>query len=621
VVRICAANQPDGSQFISDNLSVELRSSPHRESRIYLAGGARRIVLRGGAIAFLELAFLLPVTARAASSYEWTLVTDSAAYTPRDGAGAAVLNGQMWLLGGWNPDAFPPYSTTNEVWKSTDGADWTFVDYAPWEGRHTFGNVIFGNKMWILGGDPLRAHYQPDVWYSTDGVNWMQATARAPWGLRCLQYAVLHDGKIWVMGGETMTRFVPDGPPDAHYNDVWCSSNGVNWTQVTAHAAWSPRGMIGGSVALNGRMWLLGGGTYSPRSHFNDIWSSADGVNWRRDLAAAPWAPRQYHDIAVFDNKMWVLEGYNGDLGGNRNDVWYSADGVNWTELPDTPWAPRHAASVFVFDNALWMVGGNNMEKDVWRLDVVPDEPPDHGACCYWGSGPRCLSASEDECVGSYRGVFMGVDTDCDDADGDGTADICAGALGDLNCDGLVDLDDIGPFVSALIDPPGYAIAYPLCDIHRADTNKDAQENGLDIQSFVNLLLIREQTKRISAFPIPEDTKQVLPVVGLADRVPSGRRLPPEHLAAARWFLAKFPEELAGIHQALQLERGCGEVTPTENPAFVLQPALSDARLAAKVLAVELLVAAEDGDSDQARKIMLDMCRIFHACHPPQWLD
>jgi hypothetical protein len=367
----------------------------------------------------LGLAFLAPAAVQAGSSYRWTQVTDSAAYTPRDGAGAAVLNDQMWLLGGWNPAAYPPYSTTNEIWRSTDGASWTFVNYAPWEGRHTFGNAILDEKIWVLGGDPLRGHYQPDVWYSSDGVDWTQATAAAPWGERCLQCAAVHDGRIWVMGGETMTQFVPSGPPDEHYNDLWCSTDGANWTRVTEHADWSPRGMIGGSVELNGRMWLLGGGTYSPRSYFNDVWSSADGVTWRRDLAAAPWAPRQYHDVAVFDDKMWVLEGFNGDLGGNRNDVWYSPDGVIWTELPDTPWAPRHAASVFVFDNALWMVAGNNMEKDVWRLDVVPSEPT--GDLDRDGNVDLHDFALLSDCL---TGPTVLAEPECDPADFDADADL-----------------------------------------------------------------------------------------------------------------------------------------------------------------------------------------------------
>jgi hypothetical protein len=96
--------------------------------------------------------------------------------------------------------------------------------------------------------------------------------------------------------------------------------------------------------------------------------------HWRcykhRDADVTPWTPRQYHEVAVFDDQMWVMDGYYQE-GGNRNDVWYSADGVTWTEVPNTPWAPRHAASVFVYDNALWMVAGNNMFPDVWKLGRV----------------------------------------------------------------------------------------------------------------------------------------------------------------------------------------------------------------------------------------------------------
>ena len=105
--------------------------------------------------------------------------------------------------------------------------------------------------------------------------------------------------------------------------------------------------------------------TTPARRYYNDVWSSPDGVRWERHTEHAPWAARQYHDVAVFDGRMWVLEGYSG---ANRNDVWYSEDGTNWYELPGTPWSPRHAASVFAFDEALWVVAGNNMQPDVWKL-------------------------------------------------------------------------------------------------------------------------------------------------------------------------------------------------------------------------------------------------------------
>ena len=97
------------------------------------------------------------------------------------------------------------------------------------------------------------------------------------------------------------------------------------------------------------------------------MWSTADGVKWTRHIEHAPWVPRQYHDVAVFDDRLWVFEGYNRK-SGNRNDAWHSADGVTWHEVPNTPWKPRHAASVFVHAGALWMVAGNNMFPDVWKL-------------------------------------------------------------------------------------------------------------------------------------------------------------------------------------------------------------------------------------------------------------
>ena len=180
-----------------------------------------------------------------------------------------------------------------------------------------------------------------------------------------------HDGKIWVLGGQTIPPFV-DGK-EIFYRDIWTTTDGIKWTEVKPKKPfWPQRGMIGGSAVFKGRIWILGGGTYDTpkvpaRKCFNDVWSSADGVSWTRHLERAPWEPRQYHDVAVFDGGMWVLEGYSPGTG-NRNDVWHSEDGVHWFEVPKTPWKARHAASVFVHDNALWMVAGNNMESDVWKL-------------------------------------------------------------------------------------------------------------------------------------------------------------------------------------------------------------------------------------------------------------
>ena len=330
------------------------------------------------------VAVVLLAAATASAQYRWVNVTMKAPFAPRDGAGALSFKGRMWLLGGWSPKdkVWFPRICNNEVWSSAGGAEWTlerpntFKDQAfdasrDWEGRHTAGYVVHRGRMWIVGGDVNQGHYQNDVWSSADGKNWALANGSVPWAPRALHYTLPFRGKIWVIGGQTMPAFADS--PEKFHRDIWTTNDGARWEQVKpVEPYWSARGMIGGAAVHKGRIWILGGGTYdtptTPRRQFhNDVWSSADGVHWKRH-ADAPWTARQYHDVAVWDGRLWVMEGYNAN-GGNRNDVWHSADGEQWEEVRNTPWKPRHAASVFVHGGHLWMVAGNNMESDVWRLE------------------------------------------------------------------------------------------------------------------------------------------------------------------------------------------------------------------------------------------------------------
>jgi hypothetical protein len=301
----------------------------------------------------------------------WTNLTMKAPFAPRDGAGALTFAGKMWLLGGWNPydSVHFPTTTNSEVWSSSDGTNWTLVtSKAPWEERHSAGYVVHNNRMWVVGGDCIQNHYQWDIWSSEDGVNWIKECDSVPWGPRVLHCIVEYNGKIWVMGGQTIPQHA--SAEQKYYNDVWNSDDGRSWTRITEHAPWSERGMIIGSAILNGRMWIIGGGTYNTpadpeRRYYNDVWSTADGISWERHIEHAPWQPRQYHTVVSWEGKLWVIAGCNQQ---NLGDVWYSVDGVEWMKLHDTPWKPRHAASVYVCDDTLWIMSGSNMQSDVWKL-------------------------------------------------------------------------------------------------------------------------------------------------------------------------------------------------------------------------------------------------------------
>lgn len=321
------------------------------------------------------------------ADYHWTHVTDEPGFSGRDGVGALVFNDRMFLIGGWNPidPEYYPRHCVNDVWSSNDGARWQmekentfrsppFTEQGKdWEGTHTAGYVVHDGKMWIVGGDPLQGHYQPDVWNSSDGKTWefVNRGRPVPWTPRCLHYTFVLDDKIWILGGQTLPQFAP--AEEVFYHDLWNTEDGVNWTQVEmAHPFSPPRAMYCGSVIFQDRIWLLGGGTYETPGLpqyllYNDVWSSADAVRWKRHTEAAPWRPRLYHNIAVFDERMWIFGGQTPE--GNSNDVWYSSDGVNWHEVPDTPWPERHAASTFVYRGALWLMCGSHLQPDVWKLE------------------------------------------------------------------------------------------------------------------------------------------------------------------------------------------------------------------------------------------------------------
>ena len=70
-------------------------------------------------------------------------------------------------------------------------------------------------------------------------------------------------------------------------------------------------------------------------------------------------------------------------------------------------------------------------------------------------------------------------------AAGDGATSV---AIGDLNCDGVVDTFDIDPFVLTISDPTAYTAAWLDCDVMLADCNGDGLVDAFDIDPFVELL-------------------------------------------------------------------------------------------------------------------------------------
>lgn len=61
--------------------------------------------------------------------------------------------------------------------------------------------------------------------------------------------------------------------------------------------------------------------------------------------------------------------------------------------------------------------------------------------------------------------------------------------MGDMNCDGSVDLADVDPFLIALLDIKAYRDQHPDCGWRRADVNDDGSLDATDVEPFIELLL------------------------------------------------------------------------------------------------------------------------------------
>jgi hypothetical protein len=216
---------------------------------------------------------------------------------------------------------------------NTQLAPWVNSGYASW-----FKIKAGGAKIFLSGGTD-NAPYPNDfsvnnVIKTTDGINYTQVTASAGWANRSNHGMLYFDGKIWVFGGRNRLLDGNNGiaANNIYYNDVWSSIDGINWTLETAHASWSER-VIAGTVVYNNKMWIIGGGSFDAAAY------NAGGLGY-------------------VDNR----------------DVWSSVNGVNWTlETNNLPFDTRYfTQTATVFNNQMWVLLPNGIwnstNGDNWNL-------------------------------------------------------------------------------------------------------------------------------------------------------------------------------------------------------------------------------------------------------------
>jgi hypothetical protein len=183
----------------------------------------------------------------------------------------------------------------------------------------------------------------------------------------------------------------------------------------------------------------------------------------------------------LLNNYTWTMQVHEGSLYVGTMDFSYLA-----VELADQFGIPAD-----MLDGLL----SGNFGADVWRFDST-DGPAVaeslNGLGNYSNYGVRTMLAGDALYCGSANP--MNLMTDPEDGKPEGGWELLRltsaefPRIGDLNCDGAVDFDDIDPFVLALSGKATYEGATPACNWHLADINNDGTVDFDDIDPFVALL-------------------------------------------------------------------------------------------------------------------------------------
>ncbi len=195
--------------------------------------------------------------------------------------------------------------------------------------------------LYIIGGaTQLENHdgryameYFNDVWRSTDGIEWSRVWNN-DYGMRASHAGAVDPatGKIYIQGGQHGPMFDAENNashPSEDWQWLWTSVDGVNWiaeNDITDFAQDRFWRMEHEMEFFNNTLWTFSGrGTSLMHYGFTyereySTWRYDEGL-FSMDSNGSAIKPRHSYATVIFQNKIWFLGGFTSNNGQN-NDVW-----------------------------------------------------------------------------------------------------------------------------------------------------------------------------------------------------------------------------------------------------------------------------------------------------------
>nr|BFE61611.1 hypothetical protein GCM10020063_061370 [Dactylosporangium thailandense] len=311
-----------------------------------IAGVAALVLLAAGGLFAYKALHKTDTTPTTTTIGKWEKLSEIPSKIGIEGAGAAVVNRQLYVIGGYTAEE--PRGQTSDVYiYDLDRNSWLKGPKLPRPLSHMSVVLDGGKSIWVLGG--LASDGATDqVWRLKPGAEAWEEGPKLP-AKRNSGTAVYDSDGIVFAGGTGSDGFATD--------TVWALGTS-GWTTIGQLS--EKREKLAATTDRAGRVWFIGGRRQKPD---NATLDSVD-IMLNRQMTGEHLkldGPREgAAAMNITGIGLCVLGGNNG---ANAYD-WWCQDGTQTAKLPKQE-QPRAGQAVAVSDGVIYTVGGYNGSKNL----------------------------------------------------------------------------------------------------------------------------------------------------------------------------------------------------------------------------------------------------------------
>lgn len=230
--------------------------------------------------------------------------------------------------------------------------------------------VVTGVDTW----GAMQPNIEKHLYSTTDGITWIK-TEDALDVSRILTSAFTLNNGIYVFGGNKQGGFgsflgskasdAPYFPAGGIVETTLFSANGSSFAPTAAYTEDMPKRTLTAGYVVDDKMYIAGG--LDALGHpLNDVWSSSDGVNWT-EVSNGGFSARIKASTVAYAGKIYMFGGQLADGTCATETLVSSDNGITWEvvdqdqALPDNFKARCNADAWVDADGYLWIVGGQEV--------------------------------------------------------------------------------------------------------------------------------------------------------------------------------------------------------------------------------------------------------------------